>query len=80
MLIELCEKPIIEKTRYRIAFGGHTWEVDVFHGDNEGLVVAEVELENRDEQVELPPWVTEEVTGDPRYYNVSLVKEPYRDW
>lgn len=80
MLIELCEKPIIEKTRYKIPFGGHIWEVDVFHGDNEGLVVAEVELESPDEQVQLPPWVTDEVTGDPRYYNVSLVKGPFRDW
>jgi CYTH domain-containing protein len=80
MLIELCEKPIIEKTRYPITFSGHTWEVDVFHGDNEGLVLAEVELGSRDEPVELPLWVTDEVTGDPRYYNVSLVKEPYRSW
>ena len=80
MLIELCRKPIIEKTRYRIDFGGRTWEVDVFHGDNEGLVVAEVEIERADAPVEIPPWVVREVTGDHRYNNTWLVGNPYCTW
>lgn len=80
MLDRLCEKPLIEKTRYHVAFGGYTWEVDVFEGDNRGLVVAEVELSSEDEQPPLPPWAGEEVSDDPRYYNVCLVKHPYKDW
>jgi CYTH domain-containing protein len=80
ILVLLCEKPIIEKTRYRIEFRGLVWEVDVFHSDNEGLVVAEVELQSADQQVPLPPWVTEEVTGNPKYSNASLVKNPYARW
>ena len=80
MLIEFCRKPIIEKTRYRIAFRGRTWEVDVFHGDNEGLVVAEVEIEHPDASVEIPPWVVREVTGDHRYNNTWLVGNPYCTW
>lgn len=80
MLVELCEKPVIEKVRHRIDFGGHAWEVDVFHGDNEGLVLAEVELGSIDEPVALPPWAGKEVTGDSRYFNCSLVTRPYRIW
>lgn len=80
MLDTLCEKPLIEKTRYLVAFEGYTWEVDVFEGDNAGLVVAEVELSSEDEQPPLPAWVGEEVSHDPRYYNVCLVKHPYKDW
>ncbi len=80
ILIHLCEKPIIEKTRYPIEFGGLVWEVDVFHSDNEGLVVAEVELESVGQEVPLPPWVTHEVTGDQKYSNASLVKNPYVKW
>ena len=80
MLDSLCGGRLIEKTRYLIDHAGHRWEVDVFDGDNRGLCVAEVELESEHERVELPEWVTEEVTGDPDYHNASLVKHPYRDW
>jgi len=80
MLDTLCEKPLIEKTRYHVPFEGYTWEVDVFEGDNAGLVVAEVELSAEDEQPPLPDWAGEEVSHDPRYYNVCLVKHPYKDW
>ena len=80
MLVHFCRKPIIEKTRYRIPHAGLTWEIDVFHSDNEGLVVAEVELSRPNQEVELPPWVGREVTGDPKYGNASLVGQPYRTW
>ena len=80
MLVQLCRRPIIEKTRYKIPHAGLTWEVDVFHSDNEGLVVAEVELSSPAQEVELPPWVGREVTGDPKYGNASLVGQPYRTW
>ena len=80
MLDELCPHPPIEKTRYRVPFGGLVWEVDVFHGANEGLVLAEVELERADQPVELPPWAGEEVTGDPRYLNAHLAEHPYTTW
>ncbi|NIR60307.1 MAG: CYTH domain-containing protein [Gammaproteobacteria bacterium] len=80
ILDHLCVGPIIEKRRYFVDHHGHTWEVDMFEGDNAGLVVAEVELEREDEPVELPPWVGAEVSDDPRYYNVSLVTHPYKDW
>jgi CYTH domain-containing protein len=79
-LLDLCETPLIDKTRYRIDDGSLTWEVDVFHGDNDGLVVAEVELPARDSAVEMPPWVGDEVTSDPRYFNASLVRRPFRRW
>ena len=80
LLKELCEKPLIEKTRYYLTFAGKLWEVDVFAGDNEGLVVAEVELPSEDAIFEVPPWAGEEVSHDKRYYNVCLVKHPYKDW
>lgn len=80
MLDDLCSGPQIEKTRYFVDYGGHTWEVDVFEGDNEGLVVAEVELNSVDEVFELPPWAGREVSDDERYYNVCLVKHPYKEW
>ena len=80
MLDELCERPLIEKTRYFVPHGRHVWEVDVFEGDNAGLVVAEVELDDVDETLELPAWVGAEVSHDPRYYNVSLVRHPYKEW
>ena len=67
MLDLLFERPLIEKTRYREAFGGRTWDIDVFHGDNEGLVVAEVEVTSESERVEAPPWLGREVSSDPRY-------------
>jgi adenylate cyclase len=80
MLDNLCEHPLIEKTRYRVQHHGLTWEIDEFEGDNAGLIVAEVELEEEDQAVILPDWVGKEVTGDPRYYNARLVNEPYARW
>lgn len=80
MLEHLCVKPLIEKRRYWVEYGGHTWEIDCFEGDNAGLVVAEVEMSHRDEAIALPPWVSTEVSHLPRYYNVCLVDHPYRDW
>jgi CYTH domain-containing protein len=80
MLAELCEKPLIEKKRYRIDHAGHTWEVDEFFGENQGLVVAEIELEREDQPFAKPAWIGKEVTGDPRYFNSSLIANPYRNW
>ena len=80
MLDALCIRPLIEKTRHRIEFDGLVWEVDVFAGDNHGLVVAEVELAREDQAFRLPDWIGEEVTDDPRYYNANLVAHPYKDW
>ncbi|MBA4790955.1 MAG: CYTH domain-containing protein [Rhizobiales bacterium] len=76
MLRDHCLKPIIEKTRYEVVFGGKTWTVDVFEGENDGLIVAEIELAHGAEHVPLPPWVGEEVTDDPRYRNSSLISAP----
>jgi len=80
MLDTLCERPLIEKVRHTLAAGPHTWEVDVFEGDNAGLVVAEIELHSEDEAFEKPEWVGDEVTSDPRYFNSNLVANPYRTW
>lgn len=80
MLVELCLGPKIEKTRYLKVIGRHTWEIDVFSGENQGLVVAEVELNAESESIEIPNWVTEEVTDDPRYYNVNLLSLPFSQW
>lgn len=80
MLDELCERPLIDKRRHREAFAGKTWEIDVFAGDNAGLVVAELELAREDEPFERPPWVTDEVSDDPRYYNAALIKAPFATW
>lgn len=80
MLNELCEKPLIEKTRYHVGHAGFVWEVDVFEGDNAGLVVAEIELPGEDTAFKKPTWLGDEVSDDPRYYNVSLVTHPYCDW
>jgi len=77
---ELCSGPIIDKTRYLVEHGSHTWEVDVFHGENDGLIVAEVELESETEVVDLPNWVMGEVTGQVKYYNISLLDNPYTQW
>lgn len=76
----ICLPEKIEKTRYKIPFGAHVWEVDVFHGTNEGLIVAEVELQSEDEQPEIPDWVGEEVSHDPRYFNAKLTEEPFSTW
>ena len=80
MLDELCERPLIEKNRYTIAYEGLTWEVDEFFGENAGLIVAEVELADEDQAITLPPWVGVEVSGDARYFNSSLIKNPYLRW
>ena len=76
----LCGPSIIEKTRHYIEFQGHTWEVDEFHGKNQGLVVAEIELKSEDEKFEIPGWVSCEVSHDPRYYNMNLMTNPYDNW
>ena len=79
-LLLLCEPGAIDKTRYEIQAGKHIFEVDEFYGDNEGLTLAEIELESEDESYEKPEWLGYEVTGDRRYYNSSLTKHPYKDW
>ena len=79
-LFELCEKGIIEKYRYLITIGNHTFEVDEFLDDNEGLLVAEVELSSESEHFEKPEWLGKEVTGDIKYYNSNLSKLPFKDW
>lgn len=80
MLSNLCEKPLIEKNRYKINFSGLVWEVDEFFGDNDGLIVAEVELTSEDQKIDLPAWVGEEVTSDVRYFNSNLTKNPFKNW
>ena len=80
MLDTLCQRPLIEKVRYTLAAGPHTWEIDVFEGSNAGLVVAEIELSSEDEAFEKPAWVGDEVTDDPRYFNSNLVANPYGTW
>lgn len=81
MLGELCRRPFIEKTRYDIPGpDGHIWEVDEFHAENAGLVVAEIELSHEDEAFAHPQWLGEEVTDDPRYLNTSLVERPFTTW
>ena len=80
MLNELCHKPLIEKTRYKVPFAGFTWEIDEFTGENEGLIFSEIELEYEGQQFEIPPWVGKEVTDDGRYYNANLIKNPYSNW
>lgn len=81
-LLELAEPGVIDKTRYLVkaADGTHTWEVDEFHADNEGLTVAEMELTDENEAFARPDWLGEEVTGDARYYNSALSRRPYKDW
>lgn len=79
-LLALCEPGRIDKVRHRVDFAGKTFEVDEFLGANKGLVIAELELARADEPFERPAWLGQEVTGDPRYYNSSLIARPYRDW
>jgi CYTH domain-containing protein len=79
-MMQLCEPGIIDKTRWLVKSGKHTFEVDEFFGDNEGLVVAEVELSNEGETFEKPHFIGKEVTGDRRYYNSQLRANPYRTW
>lgn len=80
MLDNLCDRPQIAKNRHRVEYAGHTWEIDEFFGDNLGLIVAEIELESVDQVFDMPQWVGKEVTDDKRYYNVNLVKHPYKNW
>ena len=80
MLAELCEQPIIDKTRHVVEVDGTTWEIDEFAGANEGLVVAEVELDDPDQEFTRPAWLGREVTDDPRYFNANLVQHPYAEW
>ena len=80
ILDELCQKPIIEKKRYKIDFAGLVWEVDEFFGENTGLIIAEVELESEDQCFAKPEWIGAEVTGDPKYYNANLMAHPYTRW
>ena len=70
----------VEKTRFCVDYAGKTWEVDVFHGDNTGLITAEIELDAENEQFDLPPWIVKEVSDDNRYSNASLSKHPFRTW
>jgi CYTH domain-containing protein len=79
-LLALCEPGVIEKTRHRIPAGAHVFEVDEFHGANEGLVVAEIELTHEDEAFDRPGWLGVEVTGDPKYYNANLSRRPFSSW
>ncbi len=80
LLDSLCEQPVIEKHRHKEVHGGKTWEIDVFHGENEGLVVAEIELGSEDESFEKPTFIAAEVSSDPRYFNSNLLKNPYSSW
>ena len=80
MLEWLCERPLIEKTRYHLTADGREWVVDEFEGENAGLIIAEVELEREGQAIALPEWVGREVTDEPRYLNVNLIRHPYRLW
>lgn len=79
-LLAICEKGIIDKIRYEIEVGNHIYEVDEFFGENEGLIIAEIELRNENEPFEKPSWLGEEVTNDKRYYNAYLSKNPFSEW
>lgn len=79
-LLKICEPGMIDKTRYEVTSGHHTFEVDEFYGENQGLVVAEIELSSEDEAFVKPAWIGQEVTGDPRYYNSMLMKKPFITW
>lgn len=80
LLDALCERPLIEKTRHFVEFGGKLWEIDEFHGDNAGLIVAEVELDSPDEVITMPAWAGQDVSHLERYYNVCLTQYPYSQW
>ena len=79
-LLKICEPGIINKTRFLVKSGGHTFEIDEFYGDNEGLIIAELELNSEDEVFFKPEWLGKEVTGDKKYYNAYLVKRPFKTW
>jgi adenylate cyclase len=80
MLAEMAQGPVIDKVRHLIDVEGHTWELDVFAGDNAGLVMAEIELTRPDEAFAMPDWAGPEVSDDQRYYNVNLARHPFREW
>ncbi|MGA1597438.1 MAG: CYTH domain-containing protein [bacterium] len=80
LLREVCEKPLLQKERTVLEYAGKVWEVDEFFGENQGLIVAEVELQDENERVDLPPWIGEEVSHDPRYLNISLIDRPFQNW
>ncbi|MBY6242593.1 CYTH domain-containing protein [Methylosinus sp. Sm6] len=80
MLDRLCERPLVEKTRYEESVGGRLWTVDVFQGENDGLILAEIELATESESFERPAWLGREVSGDPRYFNSELSKNPFGYW
>ncbi len=80
MLDGLCERPIIEKNRYKLDFAGLIWEIDEYLGENQGLIIAEVELEDESQELSLPDWVGKEVSDDPKYYNANLVANPFSKW
>ena len=79
-LLKICEPGVIDKTRYLVKVGNHTFEVDEFYGENEGLTVAEIELSSESETFEKPEWLGDEVTGDTKYFNSMLMKNPYTKW
>ncbi|MDA0778309.1 MAG: CYTH domain-containing protein [Bacteroidetes bacterium] len=79
-LLMLCKGPLIEKIRFRILQENHMWEIDVFEGDNDGLIIAEIELTSEDDYFAKPQWLGEEVSGDSRYYNSNLATHPYVKW
>ena len=79
-LLGLCQHGRIEKTRYCVEHEGNIWEIDVFHGDNDGLIVAEIELTDENETFARPDWLGEEVSDDPRYFNSALISHPFKDW
>ena len=79
-LMDLSVEPLIEKTRYLVKLGHHLYEIDEFAGSNEGLIIAEIELDDEDEKFPKPAWLGEEVTGDPKYYNAQLSKTPFNTW
>ncbi|KOR34350.1 MULTISPECIES: CYTH domain-containing protein [Planktothricoides] len=80
MIETLCNQPVIEKTRYKISLGELIWEVDEFHGNNQGLILAEVELNSEDQEITIPDWIGAEVTSDRRYFNAYLAEHPYQEW
>jgi adenylate cyclase len=80
MLEKLCFKSMIDKTRYKLKIENHVWEIDVFHGINDGLIVAEIELNDENETFDIPDWITKEVTNERKYYNSNLIVKPYSQW
>lgn len=80
MLDAMCHKPIIDKTRFDLLHKGKKWEIDVFNGENEGLIIAEIELQSKDEEFKIPPFIDREVTDDPRYYNAYIAQHPFCTW